>query len=123
MVTDCQKWEHEMIPNGNDFTEFEVIVVYSVITKNLISTDLNNRVVEVRVAGWMLQEIEGMPLSKLDDVMLRDIPREVFEKNKDRLLERFRKRVAHFYTEKDRVEKRCCGMGEWRYRSLWSIDV
>lgn len=105
MVMDCQKWEHEMIPKGSNFPDFEVVVVYSGITKNLIGTDFNNRVDEVRVAGWMLQEIEGMPLLKLDDVMLRDIPREVYEKNKDRLLERFRKRAAHFYTEQDRVEK------------------
>ncbi|MFV8765449.1 galactokinase [Aerococcus urinaeequi] len=104
IVMDCQKWEHEMIPKGKDFPEFEV-VVYSGITKNLIGTDFNNRVDEVRVAGWMLQEMEGIALSRLEDVMLRDIPRGVYEKNKDQLLERFRKRATHSYTEQDRVEK------------------
>lgn len=105
MVMDCQEWEHDMVPKGESMPEFEVVVVYSGITKNLIGTDFNNRVDEVRVAGWLLQELEEQPLSKLEDVKLREIPREVYEKNKGQLPDRFSKRAAHFYTEQERVEK------------------
>ncbi|WP_328803183.1 galactokinase [Ruoffia halotolerans] len=105
MVMDCQEWEHEMVPKGEGFPDFEVVVVYSGITKNLMGTDFNNLVDEVRVAGWMLQELAGLPLSKLEDVRLREIPKEVYETHKENLLPRFRKRAAHFYTEQERVEK------------------
>lgn len=105
MVMDCQEWEHEMIPKGEDFPDFEVVVVYSGITKNLMGTDFNNRVDEVRVAGWMLQELEGLPLTKLEEVRLREIPRAVYETHKENLLPRFCKRATHFYTEQERVEK------------------
>lgn len=104
MVMDCKNWEHKMLPKGKDMPEFEVVVVYSGITKNLMGTDFNNRVDEVRVAGWLLQEIEGLDLPKLDDVQLRDIPQEIYEKHKDSLLDRFRKRAAHYYTEQERVK-------------------
>ena len=105
MVMDCQNWEYKMVDKGNDFPEFEVVVVYSGISQNIMGTDFNNRVDEVRVAGWLLQELRGEPLPKLEDVKLRDIPREDYEKYKDELPERFRKRAAHFYTEFDRVNE------------------
>lgn len=105
MLMDCQTCEHKMVPKGESMPEFEVVVVYSGITKNLMGTDFNNRVDEVRVAGWLLQELEDQPPTKLEDVKLREIPREVYEKNKDQLPDRFSKRAAHFYTEQERVEK------------------
>lgn len=96
---DCKSWEYEMIPKGESMPDFEGIVVYSGIIKNLIRTDFNNRVDEVRVAGWLLQELEDLPITKLDDVKLRDIPRDVYEGHEDKLLARFRKRAAHYYIE------------------------
>lgn len=103
MVMDCKTNEYEMIQKGKDMTEFEVVVAYSGISKDLIGTDFNNRVDEVRVAGWLLQELSGMEITSLEDVQLRDIPVEVYEQYKNQLPERFRKRAAHFYTEQDRV--------------------
>lgn len=92
-----------MIDKTESFDDFEVIVVYSGISKLLIGTDFNNRVDESRVAGWLLLELVGLPLPILKDVELRDVPIEVYEEYKDQLLERFRKRAAHFYTEQERV--------------------
>lgn len=114
MVMDCQEWEHEMISKGEEFPEFEVVVVYSRITKNLMGTDFNNRVDEVRVAGWMLQNLSGFPLTKHGDVRLREIPKEAYETHKEKLLSRFRKRAAHFYTEQELVEKcaEACAKGD-----------
>lgn len=48
---DCLTNEYQMIDKGADFKDFEVIVVYSGISKNLMGTAFNNRVEEVRVAG------------------------------------------------------------------------
>ena len=105
MVMDCATNEYEMIDKGEAFNDFEVIVVYSGISKSLIGTDFNSRVDESRVAGWLLLELAGLPLPTLEDVKLRDVPIEVYEKYKDQLPERFRKRAAHFYTEQARVLK------------------
>lgn len=46
MLMDCLTNEYEMIDKGADFKDFEVIVVYSGISKNLLGTDFNNRVEE-----------------------------------------------------------------------------
>src|SRR5699024_9053544 len=63
MVMDCLSNEHEMIQKGADMPEFEVVVVYSGISKQLISTDFNNRTDELRVGGWLLQDLSGMPIT------------------------------------------------------------
>ena len=68
MVMDCATNEYEMIDKGESFNDFEVIVVYSGISKSLIGTDFNNRVDESRVAGWLLLELAGLPLPTLEDV-------------------------------------------------------
>lgn len=112
MVMDCKTNEYELIKKGLNMPEFEVIVVYSGISKQLISTDFNNRTDELRVAGWLLQELGDMEITpSLEKVQLRDIPVEVFEKYKDELPERFRKRAAHFYTEQARVKQ---GAEAWK---------
>lgn len=103
MLMDCLTNEYDMIDKGADFKDFEVIVVYSGISKKLMGTDFNNRVEEVRVAGWLLLELAGQPLPALEDVKLRNIPIEIYHQYKDQLPERFRKRAAHFYTEQERV--------------------
>lgn len=61
MVMDCATNEYEMIDKGTKFRDFEVIVVYSGISKNLMRTDFKNRVDKVRVS-----ELAGLPLSPLD---------------------------------------------------------
>ena len=83
MVMDCLSNEYEMVDKGKNFDDFEVIVVYSGISKNLMGTDFNSRVEEVRVAGWLLLELAGEPLPALEDVKLRNIPVEIYEKYKD----------------------------------------
>ncbi|MGP6146552.1 GHMP family kinase ATP-binding protein [Jeotgalibaca sp. A122] len=106
MVMDCLTNEHEMITKGADMPEFEVVVVYSGISKQLISTDFNNRTDELRVAGWLLQDLSGMPITPaLEKVKLREIPSDVFENYKEQLPERLRKRAAHYYTEQKRVSE------------------
>lgn len=112
MVMDCKTEEYELFEKGSDMPEFEVVVVYSGISKQLMGTDFNNRVDEIRVAGWLLQELSGIEFTpSLDKVWLRNIPVEVYEQYKDQLPERFRKRAAHFYTEQARVLK---GAEAWK---------
>lgn len=100
-----------MIQKGANMPEFEVVVVYSGISKQLISTDFNNRTDELRVAGWLLEELSGLDITpSLEKVQLRDISVEVYEEYKEQLPERFRKRAAHYYTEQARVQQ---GVEAW----------
>lgn len=106
MVMDCQTNEYEMVQKGNNMPEFEVIVVYSGISKQLIHTDFNNRTDELRVAGWLLQDLSGNDITPtLEKVKLRDISDKVYEDYNHQLPTRFRKRAAHFYTEQKRVQQ------------------
>ncbi len=99
MIMDCKTNEHHLIKKGDDMPEFEVVVVYPGISNDLISTDFNNRVDECRVAGWLLQDVGNLEVTRLDEVRLRNIPVEVYKKYRDRLPDRFRKRADHFFTE------------------------
>lgn len=116
MVMDCKTSEYELVEKGAGMPEFEVVVVYSGITKQLISTDFNNRTDELRVAGWLLEELSGMNVTaSLKEVHLRDIPVEVYEEYQEKLPTRFRRRAAHYYTEQARVQR---GVEAWAQGDL-----
>ena len=105
MIMDCKTNEHQLIKKGENMPEFEVVVVYSGLSKDLISTDFNNRVDECRVAGWLLQDLGDLEVTRLDEVRLRNIPVEVYKEYREQLPDRFRKRADHFFTEQERVLK------------------
>lgn len=106
MVMDCQTNDYDLVPKGADFPEFEIVVVYSGVTQQLTDSGFNNRTDECRVAGWLMQEIDGISsddATPLDEVRLRDISPETYAKHKDQLPGRFGRRAEHFYTEQARV--------------------
>jgi galactokinase/galacturonokinase len=107
LVMDCQTNDYDLVPKGDDFPEFEVVVVFSGVTQQLTDSGFNNRTDECRVAGWVMQEWEniynGGEVTPLDDVRLRDIAPDVYEKYKNDLPGRFGRRAEHFYTEQARV--------------------
>ena len=106
LVMDCLSNEHQLVSKGKAMPDFDVVVVYSGISKQLISTDFNNRTDELRVAGWLLQDAKGEGYTPaLEDVKLRQISSKIYDEFKEQLPERFRKRAAHYYTEQARVEK------------------
>lgn len=109
LIMDCQTNEFELIPKGEDMPDFEVVVAYSGVTQQLTDSGFNNRTDECRVAGWLMQEWEniynGGEVTPLDDVRLRDIKPEIYEKYKNDLPGRFGRRAEHFYTEQARVLK------------------
>ena len=109
MIMDCNTNEHELVQKGEDFPEFEVVIVYSGVSQQLTDSGFNNRTDECRVAGWLMQEWEniynGSEVTPLDDVRLRHIDPEIYEKYKSDLPGRFGRRAEHFYTEQARVLK------------------
>lgn len=89
LVMDCQTSEHYLVEKSAQMPEFEVLVVYSGVTKALIGTDYNNRVDECKVAGWMIEELAGKKRKALEDVKLRDIPEELYQKHRDQVPGKF----------------------------------
>lgn len=104
MVMDCKSGDYRLVKKSDKMPEFEVVVVYSGITKALIGTDYNNRVDECKVAGWIMQELSASKVTTLSEIKLRDIPTKVYREYMDELPGRFRRRANHFYKEMVRVE-------------------
>lgn len=110
MMMDCNTQEYRLIPKSVHMPEFEVVVVYSGITKALIGTDYNNRVDECKVAAWILQELGDNKRSTLQNVRLRDIPVELYREYREQIPGRFGRRAKHFFGELERVQK---GVSAW----------
>lgn|SRR5690625_202068 len=111
LVMDCQTSEHSLVDKSKEMPEFEVVVVYSGVTKALIGTDYNNRVDECKVAGWMIEELAGRERQALDTVKLRNIPEDLYQKFRSKVPGKFQKRADHYYTEQERVRS---GVDAWR---------
>ncbi len=108
MVMDCKTNEYDLVAKGEDFPEYEIVVVYSGVTQQLTDSGFNNRTDECRVAGWIIQELDGISSDDapaLEDVRLRDISPELYEKYKSEIPGRFGRRAEHFYTEQERVKR------------------
>lgn len=119
MSMDCKTGKYDLIEQSPYMPEFEVVVVYSGLSKSLISTDYNHRVDECKVAAWLLQEIsQGQVSSALSDVRLRDVDQDTFEMVKDQLPGRFRRRAEHFFSENERVRR---GIELWKQGDLASF--
>jgi galactokinase/galacturonokinase len=103
--------EYELVRKPDHMPEFEIAVVYSGITKTLISTDYNNRVDECKAAAWYLQAATSDVISSFREVRLRDIDENMYEMAASQLPERFQKRARHFFEENKRVRQ---GVEAWK---------
>ncbi len=115
MFMDCKTNKYELVEKSINMSEFEVVVVYSGVSKALIGTDYNNRVDECKVAAWMLQELTEGKVSNFKDVKLRDIIEEKYNLYKDKLIGRFQRRAEHFFSENKRVIQ---GVEAWKNGDL-----
>mgnify|MGYP000589410906 CR=1 FL=1 len=118
MLMDCNTNKYKLIKKAENMPEFEIVIVYSGISKALIGTDYNNRVDECKVAGWILQEMNRGPINTLQEMKLRDIPVEVYIKYREHLPGRFKKRAEHFYGEMERVQK---GIMAWTEGDIYTF--
>ncbi|WP_163539002.1 galactokinase family protein [Gracilibacillus sp. YIM 98692] len=110
LVMDCQTNEHQLVKKSDQMPDFEVLVVYSGVSKALIGTDYNNRVDECKVGGWLLQDLTSQETTALEDVQLRDIPRASYLEYRDQVPGRFQRRLDHYFTEQERVQQ---GVEAW----------
>ncbi|MGN8646334.1 GHMP family kinase ATP-binding protein [Gracilibacillus sp. HCP3S3_G5_1] len=115
LVMDCQTSEHYLVDKSPDMVDFEVVIVYSGVSKALIGTDYNNRVDECKVAGWIIEELAGLERLALQDVKLRNISEEHYRTYREQVPGKFRKRLDHFFTEQERVRQ---GIEAWEQGNI-----
>jgi len=105
LYLDTKDDSFELIPQNKAMKPYEIAIFFSGMERNLIGSGYNMRVDEVKSAAYALMAFSGMEYGKFSDTYLRDVPKEVFDKYKDRLPQNWRKRAEHFYSESERVEK------------------
>ena len=111
LYIDMKDDTYDLIPASGEMKPFEVAIFFSGLERNLVGSQFNMRVDELKSAAYALKAFSGMEYGKFTDTRLRDVPREVFEAYKERLPENWRKRAEHYYTEFERVQK---GAEAWR---------
>lgn len=105
LMLDCDTDDYRLIPRNVSMPDFKLAVFFSGLTRSLVGSDYNLRVGECRTAAWNVLAYNDMPLKTFDKTFLRDIPRELFERTKERMPARFARRAEHFYSEYKRVRE------------------
>ncbi|MDR0231286.1 MAG: galactokinase [Dysgonamonadaceae bacterium] len=111
LYLDTDTNDYQLLPKANDMSEFEVGIIFSGLTRSLISSDYNLRVSECKVAAWNMLAAQKQTLRTLDKTFLRDVPESYFHETKGDFPKRFRKRAEHFYSECGRVKQ---GVNAWQ---------
>ena len=105
MMLDCDSNEYRLIPCSPKMKDFKFAIFFSGLTRNLMSSDFNLRVSECKTAAWDLLAYENQPIKPLEKTFMRDVPRELYQKYKERMPERFARRAEHYYSEYQRVRQ------------------
>ena len=111
LYMDMKNDSYELITQPQNMKPYKIAIFFSGLERSLAGSAFNMRVDECRSAAYALKAFAGIEYGKYEDAFLRDVPRDVFERYKDRLPDNWRKRAEHFYTEYERVEK---GAEAWR---------
>ena len=105
LVLDTSNGEYEVVEMEKESKPFKLLVIHSGAERTLAGTSFNLRVDELRAAGFVLLSYENANKEKFKDTCLRYVPKEYYDKHKDKLPANLRKRAEHFYTEFERVLK------------------
>lgn len=115
LFLDTDTEQYRIIRRNPRMPEFELAIIFSGLTRNLVGSDYNLRVAECKTAAWNMMAYTGMPLKGLDKTFLRNIPRETYDLTKEKMPPRFARRAEHFYSEYKRVRK---GVTAWETGNL-----
>lgn len=115
LFLDTDTEQYRVIKRNPRMPEFELAIIFSGLTRSLVSSDYNLRVSECKTAAWNMMAYTGMPLKPFDKTYLRDIPRETYELTKEKMPPRFARRAEHYYSEYKRVRK---GVTAWETGNL-----
>ena len=115
LYLDTKDDSYELIPQDSSMPPYEIAIFFSGVERTLVGSKFNMRVDELKAASYALKAFAGIEYGKFADTRLRDVPKEVFLKYKDRLPENWKMRAEHYYSEFERVEK---GAEAWRKGNL-----
>ncbi|MBI1880061.1 MAG: hypothetical protein HYR94_17890 [Chloroflexi bacterium] len=93
--------------------KFEILVVYSGLTRVLVGTDYNNRVAECQEAAGLLLGYTKQP--DRPDARLRHVHLDIFAAEGRRLPVNLKRRATHYFGEMQRVQD---GLAAWRAGDL-----
>ena len=105
LYVDMKDGSYKLIDTPSNMKPYVIGIFFSGLDKGLEPSKYNIRTDELRSAAYLLKALSGMEYGKFADTNMRDISFETFEKYKDKLPESYRKRVTHWFTENERVEK------------------
>lgn len=111
LYLDTRDDSYELIPVHEDMKPWKIGIFFSGLERNLAGSKFNMRVDEVRSAAYALKAYSGVEYGKFGETFLREVPREVYDRFKDRLPETWRRRAEHWFSEYERVE---AGAEAWR---------
>lgn len=115
LYLDTRDGSYKLIEANKNMPEYEFMILFSGIERNLATSKFNARVDECKASAYALKAFEGMDYDVFDKTYLRDVPVEVFEKHKEKLPLNWKKRATHWYTEFKRVED---GVKAWEEGNL-----
>ena len=118
LYLDTDTNDYQLLPLSNNMPDFEIGIVFSGLTRSLISSDYNLRVSECKVAAWNILASKNQMLNSFDKTFLRDVPESSFRETKTFFPERFSKRAEHFYSECERVRQ---GVNAWQKGDIRSF--
>ena len=110
LMLDCESNEYRLIPQSPAMPDFEFGIFFSGLTRSLMSSDYNLRVMECKTAAWIVQAYENIPLRSPDKTFLRDVSESMFKRHRDEMPPRFARRAEHFFSEHKRVRE---GITAW----------
>ena len=104
LYVDMKDNSYELIDTPKDMN-YVIGLFFSGIEKGIDSEKYNKRTDELRSAAFLLKALNNEEYDRFNKTNMRDIPYDIYLKYKTKLPLNYQKRVEHFYSEIDRVEK------------------
>jgi len=120
LYLDTRDDSFELIPTHPAMKPYAIAIFFSGVERTLVGSQFNMRVDELKSAAYAmkgyavaegLEDHLSVPYGRYEDARLRDVPRDLYDRYKQRLPDMWRRRAEHFYTEFERVE---AGAAAWR---------
>ncbi len=101
-VINCRTNTIYTVAQDHSASPWSIFVVYSGLSRQLVSTPYNQRVQECSDAAKELLRMGNLPIS--ENPKLGDVPRELYESRRGEISAIFQRRAAHYFDEASRVQ-------------------
>lgn len=115
-VIDCATHTISNVPGAKVQKPWELLVVYSGLSRQLTATPFNQRVAECHQGAEELLRLGKLSVS--GKPLLGDVPEEIYERHRDAIAEPLRRRADHFFSERARVRR---GIDAWKEGDIEAV--